>query len=142
MDFEYEIKVQGKPIYLGVLGSHQQITKEQIHEEIIHPIMSILGRVPDKLLVPSEGTSSAYLSLWAERAGIDTQMMEADWRRLQRRAAILRDARILKESTHLIIFLGARSRSNEATAIREAKRGKQVFTVDHATLAVTELVVE
>ena len=94
------------------------------------------------MLLPSEGLSSAFLNFWAERAHVETHTVEADWRRFQRKAAILRDARILKESTHLIVFLGARSKSNEATAIKHAKQGKIVFTVDHATLEVSELVVE
>ena len=142
MEFDTDYKVQGKPIYLGILGSHSQVNKQDIHERILHPIMSILGRLPDKLLIPSEGQSSAFISIWAERSHVEAQTIEADWRRLQRRAALLRDARIVKESTHLLVFLGTRSRANELTAIKQAKKGKIVFTVDHATLEVSELVVE
>lgn len=140
MDFDTEPRIQGKPIYLGILGSNQHVSKQDIHEKIIHPIIGELGRLPDRMLLPSEGLSSAYISLWAERAGIDTQTIEADWRRLQRKAAILRDARILKESTHLIVFENARSKSNENTAIKEAKKGKKVFLINHDTYDVTELV--
>jgi hypothetical protein len=59
MDFESEIRIQGKPIHVGILGIHNTITKEEIHEKVLHPLMSVLGRLPDKILVPSEGTSSA-----------------------------------------------------------------------------------
>ena len=142
MDFESEIRIQGKPIAVGILGIHNTITKEEIHEKVLHPLMSVLGRLPDKILVPSEGTSSAYISLWAERNHIDTQCVEADWRKFQRKAAILRDARILKEASHLLVFVGSKSRTNEQTAIRQVKKGKQVFLVEPNPVEMCELVVE
>ena len=141
MDFE-ETRIIGKPIYLGILGLHNQITKEEIHEKVLHPLMSVLGRLPDKILLPAEGTSSVYISLWAERHSIDTQCVEADWRKFQRKAAILRDARILKECTHLLTFIGVKSRTNEQTAIRHAKKGKQVFLVEPNPIELCEIVVE
>ena len=142
MDFPEETRVLGKPIALGILGIHNTITKEQIHDKVIHPLMSVLGRLPDKILVPSEGTSSAYISLWAERQNVDTHCVEADWRKFQRKAAILRDARILKESTHLLVFVGSKSRTNEQTAIRQVKKGNQVFLVEPNPVEMCELVVE
>lgn len=142
MDFESDNRIVGKPIYLGVLGIHNQITKEDIHEKVLHPLISVLGRMPDKLILPSEGTSSALISLWAERNHIDTQCVEADWRKFQRKAGILRDARIQKECSHLVVFLGIKSRSNEQTAIRQAKKGKQVFVVEPNPIELIEYVVE
>ena len=141
MDFDSEIRVVGKPIVLGVLGKHEKISKQEIHEKILHPLVSSLGRLPDKVLAAAEGTSSAYVLLWAEGATIETHGIEADWRKLQRKAGILRDARIQKESTHLLIFVGARSKSYEQTGIRLAKKGKTVYLVDHDTLDMSELVV-
>lgn len=140
MEFDTETRILGKPILLGVLGKHEQISKEDIHEKILHPLVSAIGRLPDKVLVPSEGTSSAYISLWAEKATLELHCVDADWRKLQRRAGIMRDARILKESTHLLIFVGARSKTYEQTGIREAKKGKQVYLVDHDTLDLCEVV--
>jgi hypothetical protein len=142
MEFEADIRIVGKPIYLGVLGIHNQITKEEIHEKVLHPLMSVLGRMPDKMILPSEGTSSALISIWAERNHIDTQCVEADWRKFQRKAGILRDARIQKECSHLVVFLGMKSRSNEQTAIRQAKKGKQVFVVEPNPIELIEYVVE
>ena len=142
MEFELETRIVGQPILLGVLGKHEQISKNDIHDKILHPLVSVIGRLPDKLLIPSEGTSSAYISLWAERSNIDTHCVDADWRKLQRRAGIMRDARIIKDSTHLLVFVGARSKAYEQTAIREAKKGKQVFVVNHDSLDMCEIVVE
>ena len=132
----------GNPIVLGVLGTHNTIQKDELHETILHPLMSILGRLPETIVLPSEGTSSAYISIWAERQGVETHCVEADWKKFQRRAGILRDARILKEATHLLVFVGPRSRSYEQTGIRYAKKGKQVFLVEPNPIEMCELVVE
>lgn len=141
MDLD-EPRRQGEPILLGVIGKTETISKEDIHEKILHPLMSVLGRVPDRFYVPSEGVSSAYLSVWAEKQDIEMQILEADWRKFQRRAAILRDSRILKESTHLLIFVGTRSKHTEQLGIREAKKGKQVFLAYPEDWSLTQLVVE
>lgn len=142
MEFENETRVMGQPIYLGILGRHEKITKQQIYDEVIHPIISVLGRLPERVNVPSEGTLSAYINIWAERNHIDLCCVEADWRQFKRRAAILRDARILKDSTHLIIFNGVKSKSYESLAVREAKKGKHVYVIDPHTFDITEIVVE
>ena len=142
MDPFEETRIIGQPIALGILGVHNTITKEEIHEKILHPLMSILGRLPDKIILPSEGMSSAYLSIWAERNHVDTQCVEADWKKFQRKAGILRDARIVKECTHLLSFVGVKSRKNEQVAIRTAKKGKQVFLVEPNPIELCEIVVE
>ena len=95
--------------------------------------------MPEKMIVSSEGTSSALLSIWAERNEVDCQVIEADYRKLGRRAGFLRDARIVKECTHLLIFLGPRSPKNQQVAEREAKKGKIVYTVDSKTYELCEL---
>jgi hypothetical protein len=86
--------------------------------------------------------SSAFLSIWAERNHVDTQCLEADWRKHQRKAGILRDARIVKECTHLLSFIGIKSRTNEQIAIRTAKKGKHVFFVEPNPIELCEIVVE
>ena len=141
-DFLEETRCVGQPIYLGILGKHETISKNDIHESILHPLISAMGRLPDKMYMPSDGLSSAYLSIWSDKHHIESQIVEADWKRFGRKAGFLRDSRILKESTHLLIFNGPRSKTNEATGIREAKKGKQVFLVDNGSLSITELVVE
>ena len=142
MDFDSELRILGKPIHVGILGVHNTITKEDIHEKILHPLMSVLGRLPEKLILPAEGTSSAYISLWAERSNVDIQSVDADWRKFQRKAGILRDARICKEANHLVVFVGPKSRSYEQTAIRLARQGKRVFLVEPNPIEMCEIVVE
>ena len=142
MDLFDETPSHVDPIMLGVLGVHNTITKQEIHEKILHPLMSVLGRVPELIVLPSEGISSAYISIWCNRHNVNTHAVEADWKKFQRKAGILRDARIQKEATHFLIFVGPKSKTYEATAIRLAKKGKRVFVVDHDPIAMVEYVVE
>lgn len=127
------------PIYLGILGKTESATQNRIYEDVLHPLLSEWKRLPEKMIVSSEGTSSALLSIWAERNEIECKVIEADYRKLGRRAGFLRDARIVKECTHLLVFLGPRSPKNQELAEREAKKGKSVYTVDAKTYELSEL---
>jgi hypothetical protein len=128
------------PIILGVLGhsNAQQWTLQTIADDLCSPLLGELGRIPEALVVPSDGTTSLLLQAWAERQKIAVTPLDADWVRLGRRARALRDARILKECSHLLIFLGKRSDTYEKLAIREAKKGKIVFTVDPETFEIVQ----
>lgn len=121
-----------KPIILGVLGYRTDATQNKLVEDVMTPLLQELGRVPERILLPSEGASSIFLSDWADGLQIHTQIYEADWRRHQRRALIYRDARIQEEATHFLIFLNKRSTANEKIAMRLARKGHPVLTVTYA----------
>jgi hypothetical protein len=140
-DFGEEIQ-DGRAVCLGVLGTLGNITKRDFHEKILHPLLEVLGRIPDSITVSSDGVSSIFLSDWAERQEVRIQSIQADWRKLGRRAAALRDARIIKDGTHLLIFQGVRSNAYEKMAYREATKGKDVFLVNPKTLEIQHLVLE
>ena len=111
-------------------------------EKIIEFLMATLEeleRPPDQIILPAEGTSSMFISDWADSLKIPTQIYEADWRRHQRRAKIYRDSRIQKESTHFLIFLNKRSEFNEKLAERLCRQGRTVFTVSYAETEITQL---
>ncbi len=134
-----ETPCRGDPLYVGILGKTESITQDKLSTEILNPLLSLWGRLPDKLIISSEGMSSVLFSIWAERNEIESQTLEADYRKLGRRAGFLRDAMIVKESTHLLVFLGVRSQKNEEIAMREAKKGKKVYTIHPKTWEITEL---
>ena len=140
MDLFGETLERGKPLYLGVLGKTESITPLHVADEIMNPLLSLWERMPDKMILPDEGTSSALLNLWAERNEIELQSLQADYFRLGRKAGFVRDAMIVKECTHLLVFLGQRSQKYEQIALREAKKGKIVYTVSPKTFELTELV--
>lgn len=133
-----------KPMCLGVLGQSSASfwTKDSISEKIMFPILSELGRMPESILCGAEGQTSMLLEWWAARQDIPIQVYEANWSKLGKRARALRDARIIKEATHIVAFLGERSDTYETIAIRELKKGKNVFTVDANTYELQELELE
>lgn len=131
-----------KPIILGVLGHRTDATQEKLVEDVMTPFLQELGKVPERILLPSEGMSSILLSDWADGLHIPTQIYEADWRRHQRRALIYRDARIQEEATHFLIFLNKRSMANEKTAMRLARKGYPVMTVTYADWSLEYLISE
>jgi hypothetical protein len=142
-DFTDEAPPQkGEPLFLGVLGSRNDITQGVLIERILNPVLQELGRPPDKAILPSEGTSSIFLTDWAESLKIPHQVYEADWQRHARRAKIFRDARIQQESTHFIVFLNKRSEFNEKLATRLARQGHTVFTVSWKDCEVEQLIIE
>jgi hypothetical protein len=137
-----DIPQKGAPIYLGILGSRADGTQDKYLYELLGPMLQELGRVPDKVILPSEGISSIYISDWADSLKIPNQMYEADWRQHQRRAKIFRDSRIQNEATHFLVFLNKRSEFNEKMAIRLARKGYMVFTVGYNDWSLEQLTVE
>ena len=133
---------KGQPLFLGILGSRIDGTQDKYLYDLLGPMLQELGRIPDKIILPSEGISSIYISDWAESLKIPNQMYEADWRQHQRRAKIFRDSRIQNEATHFLVFLNKRSEFNEKMAIRLARKGHAVFTVGYSDWSLEQLIVE
>jgi hypothetical protein len=133
-----EIK-RAEPLFLGVIGSRTDATEERIRDEVLLPILQELGRMPDKMLLPEEGTTSIYISDWADTMKVPSQVYQCDWQRHGKRAKIFRDSRIQEESTHFIIFLQKRSEFNEKLATRLARKGYKVFTVAYNDWSIEEL---
>jgi hypothetical protein len=119
------------PIILSVFGYTNKISEDDIYVNTLTPILSEIGRPPDKILIPSDGNSSIYIQSWAESLRIKTQIFQADWQRNGRMAQILRDDRMSKECTHALVFLSAKSQRLERFAERMARKGKNVFTSSH-----------
>ena len=119
---------------LGVLGSSSAAywNRDTI-TDILNPLIGEEDKIPTMLNIPTDGTTSILLQIWAERQGVKCAPIDSDWIRLGRRARALRDARIVKESTHLLFFVGTKSDYYEKMAMREAKKGKIVYTIDGKT---------
>jgi hypothetical protein len=131
---------QATPIVLGVLGSSQDSywTQNTITDTILHQLLADFERMPDSMLLPTDGATSLLLQVWGEKQSIPLTCLDADWAKLGKKARALRDSRILKEATHLLIFLGKRSDTYEKVAIRECKKGKIVYTVDGQSKELVE----
>jgi hypothetical protein len=123
-----------KPIILGIFGSHGKIKEKELIDYVLTPILKECGRLPDKVLVPSDGNSSMFIQCWAERLRIPFQVILADWKRSGKAGGIMRDSRIQSECTYALVFLSPRSTRYEKYAEKMAlsKRDpKKVFTVTY-----------
>ena len=108
-------------IILGVFGYQNTVTFDHV-QEIITSILEEIRRIPDKILLPSEGNSSMYVQDWAESLHVKTQVFQSDWMRNGRSAQRFRDERIQKECTHALVFLSKRSDRLEKYAESLAKK--------------------
>jgi hypothetical protein len=115
-------------IILGIFGYHNAVTSADIQEHTLTPMLQELERVPDMVLLPSEGNSSIYVADWAESLHIKTQVFQSDWARNGKMAQRIRDERIQKECTHALVYLSNRSDRLDKYAESLAKKGKIVFT--------------
>ncbi len=129
-------------IILGIFGHNNKISESDLHNNTLNLILQELGRLPDKVLIPSEGNTSIYIQEWAESLKIPYQVFQADFRKHNRLAWILRDDRIQKECTHGLYFLSQKSTKLEKQAEKMAKKGKCIFTSSPCTQELVELVSE
>ena len=127
-------------IILGVFGNTNKVSEQDLQENTLTPILQELERLPDKVLIPTEGNSSIYIQEWTDALKIKSQVFQADWMRNGKIAQILRDDRIAKECTHALVFVSEKSTRLEKFAEKLCKNGKQVFTSSHnQTLTQLEL---
>ena len=115
-------------IILGIFGYHNTVTSTDIQEHTLTPMLQELERLPDIILLPSEGHSSIYVGDWAESLHIKTQVFQSDWVRNGKVAQRIRDEHIQKECTHALVYLSNRSDRLEKYAESLARKGKIVFT--------------
>ena len=48
-------------IVVGVFGNTNKVSEQDLQENTLTLILQELGRIPDKVLIPSEGNSSIYI---------------------------------------------------------------------------------
>lgn len=129
-------------IILGVLGARNAITKQIMQEEILNPVLNDLEKNPLKILLPAEPLSSTYIECWAGRQNIPVELIKSDWGRDGRRAGVVRDYRIEKESTALLVFEGPKSRYYLDFAERIAKKRMDVKVYVVNSNSITPILLE
>jgi hypothetical protein len=122
-------------IVLGVLGTRSSISTEDLEVNILGPIIEAWG-IPDEMILPSEGESSYAFQTWAGSRGIPVHLVCCDWIQQGRKAGILREARIQRDATHLVLLQGPRSNALMVTATRLARKGRNVVISERPGLAV------
>lgn len=136
--------LSGMQHVLGVLGARNALSKQIMQDKILTPILNDLGNKPTKILLPSEPLSSTFIECWATRNNIPSTMIKSDWVQHGKRAGILRDSTIEKESTALLVFEGPRSRYFLDLAERIAKRRPEyrVYVVEAKSVSPVLLEVD
>ena len=110
------------PKVLGVIGSRNALTKQIIQHEILNPILDDLGGELIKVICPEEPLSSTFIECWADRKGIPITLLKSEWVNYGKKAGVMRDYQIEKNSTALLVFEGPRSRFYLDMAEKIAKR--------------------
>ncbi len=128
---EDEIVVPVKPFYLGVFGTRSDLQYESMIEDILLPLFEATGRVPEKMVGPSEGYSTLYLEKYATSHNIPWKTIYTDWQKHGRKATFMRDYTVERECNYALVFLNKKTQTLEKYAERLTKKGKHVFTYDY-----------
>jgi hypothetical protein len=123
---------------LGILGSSDaSYWNANTMAETINAILEETEKLPTTINLPAKGITSLLIQAWGEKQNIVCKPVDSDWIRLGKKARALQDSRIIKDSSHLLFFVGSRSDYYEKIAIREAKR-KVVYTIDAKTKEIVK----
>jgi hypothetical protein len=128
-------------LVLGVLGTRSNIRSEDLDTNILEPILEAWG-FPDELLLPAEGDSSQALQRWADLKDIPVRLVTCDWTTQGRKASVLRDARIQRDATHLLLLQGPRSNALRSLAERLHRKGRPVVLSERPGLPVISVSVD
>lgn len=112
-------------VVLGVLGTRNSTGYDDFIEQILAPVEEAWG-TPDEVIAPAESESTQILVTWATRTGVPISLVTTDWIKQGKRAGLLRDARIQREATHLLLLQGPRSNALSTLAARLQRKGKPV----------------
>ncbi len=126
---------------LGVLGTRSKVRYEDIESQILAPILEAWGD-PDEVLLPAEGDSSRIIQAWAVKRGIPVSLIVSDWAAHGKRAGLLRDARIQRESSHMLLLQGPRSNALTTLGLRLHRKGRPVVISERPGEAVKSLSTE
>jgi len=112
-------------IVFGVLGTRNKMSYEDFVSQILNPTVEVWG-LPAEIVAPADGESAEVLQAWAAHHKIPVCLVAADWTRNGKRAGLLRDARIQREATHMILLQGPRSNALATLAGRLQRKSRPV----------------
>lgn len=112
-------------IVFGVLGTRNKMSYEDFVAQILDPTVEAWG-LPAEIIAPADGESAEVLQAWAAHRRIPVCLVAADWTRNGKRAGMLRDARIQRDASHLILLQGPRSNALTQLAGRLQRKDRPV----------------
>ncbi len=113
------------PVILGILGTQSKVHYDTMVLEVLAPVLEAWG-TPDEILLPAEGDSSQTIHSWAIQQNIPARFVGCDWSAQGKTAKILRDSRIQRDATHLILLQGPRSNAYTTLAEKLHRKGRLV----------------
>jgi len=128
-------------LVLGVLGTRSNIRCDDLDLNILAPLVEAWG-LPDEIIMPAEGDSSQAIQSWAQLKGIPISLVGCDWAAQGRKAGILRDSRIQREATHLLMLQGPRSNALSALAERLSRKGRPVVISERPGLPLLPIAIK
>jgi hypothetical protein len=108
---------------------------EDFVSQILDPTVEAWG-LPVEIIAPADGESAEVLQAWATHRRIPICLVAADWTRNGKRAGMLRDSRIQRDASHLILLQGPRSNALTQLAGRLQRKGKPVVISERPGLSV------
>ncbi len=114
------------PMILGILGTQSKVHYDTMVLEVLAPVLEAWG-TPDEILLPAEGDSSQTIHSWAIQQNIPARFVGCDWSAQGKTAKILRDSRIQRDATHLILLQGPRSNAYTTLAEKLHRKGRMVL---------------
>jgi hypothetical protein len=126
---------------LGILGTRSNVQYEEFEQDVLGPMVEAWG-FPDEILVPAESDSTQIILTWAKQKSIPVQLVTADWRTQGRRASTMRDGRIQRDATHLLMLQGPRSNALMNLARRLDRKGRPVVISERPGNPVSRPTVE
>ena len=135
-------EIQSTNFTLGILGSSDaSYWNMNTIADTMNTLLEETEKLPTTINLPAKGITSLLLQAWGEKHDIVCKPVDSDWIRLGRKARALQDSRIIKDSSHLLFFVGSRSDYYEKIAIREAKKNKVVYTIDAKSREIVKWIV-
>ena len=125
---------------LGILGGRQDLTQTDM-ATLLDLVCEDDG-LPMHLNLQQEGYTSIYAETWADSHGLGTKIFPASFVRDGRRATMLRDQAIIRDSTVFLVISGPRSDRPLRVATALAQKGRKVFYLPPKSLEVAEIVIE
>jgi hypothetical protein len=119
-----------KSIIVGILGA--SAAYNEIHMRQLTSTIETLWGKPSRILFQQSGYSTMYIDAWAEDNKIPATAIQPEWATYGPRACMMVNARIEKESTHIVIIRSPRAKSDKMLQKAEqfaSKKHKQCLVL-------------
>jgi hypothetical protein len=120
---------------LGFMGIRNGVSYEEMQTNILAPVVEAWG-IPDEVVTPAEGDATQAIITWCHNHNVPLRLVSCDWAKQGKRAGMMRDARLQKEATHLVLLQGPRSNKLAELAVKLERKHYPVVISPRPGMAV------